>query len=339
MKKDVQNSCCLPVRKRILRQPSIKQLNTMPLFGTTTRRVVAATGSTCRGLHLRQRQQQQHPRNNKWSSAPSSSAAFGSILCPVNNKQHSRFFTSTTTTTNNNKNNNDTSSTPEEDASPVSSCPLDYYSVLGVERGFSIDAKALQQSYRTLMTQHHPDLQHHNQSSNNNHDYASTITHAYHTLRKPHTRAMHLLRLVGKPIDGDDDEGRNHHRPDDKDETITDAASASRIPPAALVGPEFLMHMMEWREMIEAIPSLSDYGGSTGGTHDQNDDDDIDDKNNEVLQELKERLQETRQHMESILTQLDQVYGENEDLDHKAMSLVAQLQYWHRIEETIVEKM
>jgi molecular chaperone HscB len=239
------------------------------------------------------------------------------------------------------------STTPQEEESPappVSSstrrtAPLDYYAVLGVERGFSMDTQALKQSYRTLMTQHHPDLQHHiPNNNNNNHDYASTITHAYHTLRKPHTRAMHLLRLVGKPIDGDEED---RHDPDDN----ATATPRRRMPPATLVGPEFLMHIMEWRERIDDIPALSDFGGSTKGTNNDIDNDiDIyidndEDKNNEVLQELKERLQETRQEMEAILTQLDQVYDENEELDHKAMSLVAQLQYWHRIEETIVEKM
>jgi molecular chaperone HscB len=160
------------------------------------------------------------------------------------------------------------------------------------------------------MRQHHPDRQQHNtpptevlrdiggdndDDGGNDHDHASIITHAYHTLRKPHTRAMYLLTLVGKPID--------------------ETSGAAR-----LVGPEFLMTIMEWREMIDGIPSVADSGGG-----------------DQVMEELELRLDETREEMEGILAQLDVAF-QDDDFD-QAMKLVAQLQYWNRIEETIVEKL
>lgn len=172
----------------------------------------------------------------------------------------------------------------------------DYFALLGLSRTFSVDGETLKQSYRKLITQHHPDLQKQNgQDEAVDDDHASRITHAYHTLKKPHTRATHLLELVGFPID-------------------------ERSGEAKLVGPEFLMLVMETREVIDAIPSVFECGGDEG-----------------VIEQLESHLAEAKKEMDKLLQELDLVM-EQDDFD-KARQLAAQLQYWNRIEETIVEKL
>lgn len=49
----------------------------------------------------------------------------------------------------------------------------------------------------------HPD-QHRNRSHEEQdelHNRASIVTHAYHVLSNPHHRAVHLLKLMGKPME------------------------------------------------------------------------------------------------------------------------------------------
>lgn len=171
----------------------------------------------------------------------------------------------------------------------------DYFALLGVSRRFLLDPKGLQDSYHKLMAKCHPDMRHNRSNiSDNDHEDdeydASQITHAYDTLRKPHTRATHLLELVGRPM-----------------EETADSAS--------LVSPDFLMHVMEWREDIDSI----------GGDNDAD------------IQELEQLLSQTRKEIETVLIQLDAAF-ESENLD-RALQLSAQLQYWHRIEETIQDKL
>jgi molecular chaperone HscB len=178
---------------------------------------------------------------------------------------------------------------------------VDYFSLLGVSRRFLLDPKELKSSYRQLMTKYHPDMRNQRQGDDDDDDDddtndASEITHAYHTLRKPHTRATHLLELVGRPME----------------EETTNAAS--------LVGPGFLMHVMEMREDIDSIAGLQDGRSSEDATR-----------------ELEELLSSAQQEMEEVLEELDKAF-QHDHLD-KALELSAQLQYLHRIEETIVEKL
>jgi len=173
----------------------------------------------------------------------------------------------------------------------------DYFALLGVKRQFLLDPKELQNSYRKLMTKHHPDMQHQRTADDGGEtEDASQITHAYYTLQKPHTRATHLLELVGRPME----------------EESSNAAS--------LVGPAFLMEVMEWREAIEAIPGVVDGGGGE-----------------EMNRELQDMYDQTQSKMEVVLQDLDSAFREG-NLD-KALELSAQLQYWHRIEVTIQEKL
>jgi len=53
------------------------------------------------------------------------------------------------------------------------------------------------------MSKLHPDL-HRNKSEEEQdelHDQASVVTQAYRTLNNPQHRAMHLLEIMGKPLD------------------------------------------------------------------------------------------------------------------------------------------
>lgn len=94
---------------------------------------------------------------------------------------------------------------------------------------FSLNEMELRSHYRTLMAQHHPDRTRHQQPVNDDNDRheASTITRSYETLRHKHSRAMHLLELLGHAVD--------------------ESSSGN------LVGSGFLMEMMEAREDLEGI--------------------------------------------------------------------------------------
>ena len=85
---------------------------------------------------------------------------------------------------------------------------------------------------------------------------------------------------------------------------------------ASLVRPDFLLDVMEWRETIDSIDASS---------HD------------DAMKELEELLRQSQNEIQSVMSQLDMAFHD-QDLD-RAMQLSAQLQYWHRIEETIRDKM
>jgi Fe-S protein assembly co-chaperone HscB len=181
---------------------------------------------------------------------------------------------------------------PDDDDVDVKDDILDSFRVLGVPRHFGVSHDTLKQSYRTLMTEFHPDK--HTNKSMEERDYvdvkASQITNAYQVLRLPHTRATHLLELLGNPMD----------------ETSN----------TEVVGAEFLMQIMEWRETIDAI-SESDSSESE-----------------EQLKPLKEELQQV---LAQVVQELEAAF-EAHDYS-KAVELSGQLQYWHRIDTEIHEKM
>jgi molecular chaperone HscB len=101
----------------------------------------------------------------------------------------------------------------------------DSFEILGLPRKFTVSPTDLKQSYRALMTKYHPD-KHSSGMSEEVQDMASRITNAFQVLKEPHTRATHLLELVGFPVD---------------ETSQTD-----------LVGMEFLMEVMELREDVDS---------------------------------------------------------------------------------------
>ena len=162
---------------------------------------------------------------------------------------------------------------------------IDSFHVLGVPRTFGLDKEELKGRYRRLMTEYHPD-KHTTKTLMERQEIeeiASQVTSAYQILQEPHTRATHLLELLGNPME----------------ETSK----------SDLVGMEFLMQVMEIRESVD----------TTAPEH------------------LKPIWDETKHHMEELVDELGEAF-EQEDYE-KAIQLSAQLQYWHRIETAIHEKM
>lgn len=132
-----------------------------------------------------------------------------------------------TDSSNTNSHDNDTDETTLEKATSGN-----LFRVLGLQPSFAIDLNQLKQVYRKLMSEYHPDKQQQQQplsSSDNmnqgeNDDRASLITLAYDTLKDPHTRASHLLQVLGHPMGETDN---------------------------TLVCKAFLMHIMEVREEVD----------------------------------------------------------------------------------------
>ena len=120
----------------------------------------------------------------------------------------------------------------------ISNGIVNQFELLGLPTIFHIDEQQLKTNYLKLMVESHPDKlasQQRGRSSSpasagggsGEHDnLASMVTKAFDTLQKPHTRAQHLLELVGRPLE--------------------EAATAN------LVGLEFLGEILEWRESIQA---------------------------------------------------------------------------------------
>jgi len=101
------------------------------------------------------------------------------------------------------------------------------FRVLGLQPLFDIDLNQLKQVYLKLMTKYHPDKQHQQHSDivdQGSDDRASLITLAYDTLKDPHTRASHLLQVLGHPMGETDN---------------------------TLVCKAFLMHIMEVRGDVD----------------------------------------------------------------------------------------
>eukprot|EP00533_Pseudo-nitzschia_delicatissima_P006043 CAMPEP_0116105644 /NCGR_PEP_ID=MMETSP0327-20121206/15154_1 /TAXON_ID=44447 /ORGANISM="Pseudo-nitzschia delicatissima, Strain B596" /LENGTH=226 /DNA_ID=CAMNT_0003598087 /DNA_START=106 /DNA_END=786 /DNA_ORIENTATION=- len=186
---------------------------------------------------------------------------------------------------------------------------MDYFELFGISKSsFGIDQGKMKQKYLKLMTEFHPDKQIHRveeqqqQQQDDNALSAEIITHAYQILKKPHTRAQHWLELHGCEL--------QEAKPDNSDED-------SFANPQELVGMEFLMQIMEWREAIEDAVG-----------------------NNQKLEALEE---ETGQLHKSCIRELEELLDANSDelpdeaTLEDARKLTAQLQYWHRLETTLKE--
>ena len=102
----------------------------------------------------------------------------------------------------------------------------DFFAMFALPRRFQLDETLLKNNYRNMMKEIHPDKQKQQVASNDQMDDASVVTHAYVTLKRPHTRASYLMDLLGCSIE-------------------EDSSASPKLPPT------FLMEMMEQRETLE----------------------------------------------------------------------------------------
>jgi molecular chaperone HscB len=120
---------------------------------------------------------------------------------------------------------------------------VNHFEVLGVPAEFGVDLKQLKANYLRLMMTAHPDRRHPAATpdrtsleadsdglllggdAEEGDGFASVVTEAFDALQRPHTRALHLLELHGRPLD----------------------ESSSQ---AGLAGGAFLLGIMQQREAI-----------------------------------------------------------------------------------------
>jgi len=204
---------------------------------------------------------------------------------------------------------------------------LDAFAVLQMNRQFEISPAALKMSYIRLMEAYHPDRHHHhhatttttttttnsnsnsNSNSNNSSEIeedeeemrmlASQVTQAYDILKSPHSRATHLLHLMGKVSDTDG-------------ESIV-------LEEGRTAKPTLLMEIMEFREAIEDATT--------------------EEQLQSLREENAQQMQKVCQQLGTIFDgqKRQEEQYENEELDH-ALDLTIQLQYYYKIDQAIREK-
>ena len=102
----------------------------------------------------------------------------------------------------------------------------DFFRLFNLPSRFQIDSTALEQSYRDLQAQVHPDKSSHLSEAERrlSMQWATRVNEGYQTLRNPLNRARYLLLLHG---------------------VVTQEESNTAMP------VDFLMQQMEWREALE----------------------------------------------------------------------------------------
>src|SRR5512135_1786364 len=109
----------------------------------------------------------------------------------------------------------------------------DFFSVFTLPARFQIDSTAIEQSYRALQAQVHPDKFAHLTEAEKrlSMQWATRVNEGYQTLRNPLNRARYLLSL---------------HSVDTQEDSNTSMPT------------EFLMQQMEWREALEEALQAKD---------------------------------------------------------------------------------
>ena len=111
----------------------------------------------------------------------------------------------------------------------------DHFSLFNLPRTFRLDASLLDQRYREIQAQVHPDKFAHAGAAEQRLSlhWATRVNEAYQTLKRPLLRAQYLLKLAGNEIDAEN----NTAMPSD-----------------------FLMEQMEWREAVVEAKQARDQG-------------------------------------------------------------------------------
>jgi molecular chaperone HscB len=122
----------------------------------------------------------------------------------------------------------------------------DYFSFLGVPRKLNLDLAALEQTFRALSRQFHPDYYYNAGPAERRAslERSSYLNDAYRTLRQPISRVEYLLSVEGM-------DRRRTDRPDAPADTARDAAKV----PAALLEEVFALN-----EELDAVRELREAG-------------------------------------------------------------------------------
>jgi molecular chaperone HscB len=110
-----------------------------------------------------------------------------------------------------------------------------HFELFGLPPAFGLDAERLEQAYRDIQAQIHPDRFAHAGEAEKrvSMQWTTRVNEAYQTLKKPFERARYLLHLQG--IDALD-------------------------PKNTVMPPDFLMQQMEWREALAEAGQARDLG-------------------------------------------------------------------------------
>jgi len=109
----------------------------------------------------------------------------------------------------------------------------DHFALFGLPEAYAVDEERLDQAYRDIQSEIHPDKFAHAGDSEQRlaMQWATRVNEAYQTLRKPFDRAHYLLQLHG----------------------IDAMAAGNTSMPMA-----FLVQQMEWREQLEDAKAAAD---------------------------------------------------------------------------------
>ena len=190
-------------------------------------------------------------------------------------------------------------------AADSSDVDVDYFAVLNTERCFDVERQTLAAAYKAQMVLCHPDRFAGASEAEQGEAQrrSAAVTHAYSVLRRPHSRASHLLQLLGA--------GWEHEPPS------AEAAGQQ----SELVSMPFLMSVMEWREQIEEAAGCDAALAA-------------------VRAEVDGLVAHNTEQLGSAFTELlesdSDTDGENEALQ-EAQRLTAELQYLRRMEDEIKE--
>jgi hypothetical protein len=212
---------------------------------------------------------------------------------------------------------------------------IDYFDVFHIPHTYDVDFGALKQKYLNLMTLFHPDRQHslsdvellQKEQQHLSNLSPNDITNAYQMLTEGHTRACHLLEIYGHPILESSPKAEGGGCGPYNGKNVANSSE--------LVGMDFLMDMMEWRERIESLALCTPQDGSDGpcscGSDDKN-------------KELQDIWNETQAYQKDCEEQLKLLWKDGWDENdttkiQNVRKLSAQLQYWHRLETALREEM
>ncbi len=111
---------------------------------------------------------------------------------------------------------------------------MNHFQLFGLEPGVDLDVKALEQRYRQLSLQHHPDRQADASARVQAAGLSATLNEALKVLKDPARRATYLLKLKGVDLEAEH--------------------AGTRVP----LPPDFLEEVLERREALEAATARGD---------------------------------------------------------------------------------